>query len=130
MCLPLRTLLNQDTKDTDNFTAWSSSFYSNGNSLYIRTVDFSQCPRTDLNKKGSYLDQRLPQHESLYPIGLKLARIEISHTANILLVKKATFQCLLFPVYFQCIFHYVLRVLKTSLWDSRCQTYVFKTKIS
>ena len=26
--------------------------------------------------------------------------------------------------------HYVLRVLKTSLWDSRCQTYVFKTKIA
>ena len=26
--------------------------------------------------------------------------------------------------------HYVLRVLKTSLWDPRCQTYVFlKTKI-
>ena len=23
--------------------------------------------------------------------------------------------------------HYVLRVLKTSLWDPRCQTYVFKT---
>ena len=29
--------------------------------------------------KGSYLDQRLPQHESLYPIGLKSARIEIPH---------------------------------------------------
>ena len=27
--------------------------------------------------KGSYLDQRPPQHESLYPIGLKSARIEI-----------------------------------------------------
>jgi chitin synthase len=26
--------------------------------------------------------------------------------------------------------HYVLRVLKTSLWDPRCQTYVFKTKIA
>ena len=30
--------------------------------------------------KGSSLDQRLPQHESLYPIGLKLARIEILHS--------------------------------------------------
>ena len=29
--------------------------------------------------KGSYLDQRLSQHERLYPIGLKSARIEISH---------------------------------------------------
>ena len=29
--------------------------------------------------KGSYLDQRLPQYESLYPIGLNLARIEIPH---------------------------------------------------
>ena len=29
--------------------------------------------------KGPYLDQRLPQHESLYPIGLKLSRIEILH---------------------------------------------------
>ena len=27
--------------------------------------------------KGPYLDQRLPHHESLYPIGLKSARIEI-----------------------------------------------------
>ena len=26
--------------------------------------------------------------------------------------------------------HYILRVLKTSLWDPRCQTYVFKTKIA
>ena len=41
MCLPLCTLLNQDTKDTDNFTARSSSFYSSGNSLYISTVNFS-----------------------------------------------------------------------------------------
>ena len=29
--------------------------------------------------KGSYPDQRLSQHERLYPIGLKSARIEISH---------------------------------------------------
>ena len=34
----------------------------------------SQCLRADLNKK---LLQ--PQHESLYPIGLKSARIEIPH---------------------------------------------------
>ena len=26
--------------------------------------------------------------------------------------------------------HYVLRVLKTFLWDPRCQTYIFKTKIT
>ena len=26
--------------------------------------------------------------------------------------------------------HYVLRVLKTSLWNPMCQTYVFKTKIA
>ena len=26
--------------------------------------------------------------------------------------------------------HYVLRVLKTSIWDPRCQAYVFKTKIA
>ena len=29
--------------------------------------------------KGPYLDQQLPQHESFYPIGLKSARIEIPH---------------------------------------------------
>ena len=29
--------------------------------------------------KDPYLDQRLPQDESLYPIGLKSARIEIPH---------------------------------------------------
>ena len=28
---------------------------------------------------GSYPDQRLPQHDTLYPIGLKSARIEIPH---------------------------------------------------
>ena len=27
-------------------------------------------------------------------------------------------------------YHYVLRVLKTFLWDPRCQTYIFKTKIT
>ena len=32
--------------------------------------------------KCSYLDQRLPQHESLYPIGLKSARIEIPHIGS------------------------------------------------
>ena len=29
--------------------------------------------------KGSYLDQRLSQHENLYPIGLKSATIEMPH---------------------------------------------------
>ena len=29
--------------------------------------------------KGSYLDQRLPHHESLSPIGLKSVRIDIPH---------------------------------------------------
>ena len=29
--------------------------------------------------KGPYLDQRIPQYETLYPIGLKSARIEIPH---------------------------------------------------
>ena len=32
--------------------------------------------------KGSYLDQRLLQHESLYPICLKSARIEIPHIGS------------------------------------------------
>ena len=32
--------------------------------------------------KGPYLDQRLPLHESLYPIGLISARIEILHGGN------------------------------------------------
>ena len=36
----------------------------------IIIVNNTQCPRTDSNK-------RLSQHESLYPIGLKSARIEI-----------------------------------------------------
>ena len=26
--------------------------------------------------------------------------------------------------------HYVLRVLKTCLWDPRCQTYVFESRIA
>ena len=41
----------------------------------------AQCPRTDL-KKGPYLDQRLPQYESLYPIGLKSERIEIAYIGS------------------------------------------------
>ena len=32
--------------------------------------------------KYSYLEQRLPQHESLYLIGLKSARIEIPHIGS------------------------------------------------
>ena len=32
--------------------------------------------------EGSYLDQRLPQHESLYHIGLKSARIEIPYIGS------------------------------------------------
>ena len=39
---------------------------------------YAQCPRVDL-KKSPYPDQRLPQHESLQPIGLKSARIEMPH---------------------------------------------------
>ena len=35
-----------------------------------------------LKKNGSDLNQRLPQHESLYPIGLKSARIEIPHIGS------------------------------------------------
>ena len=35
-----------------------------------------------LQIKGSCLDQRLSQHERLYPIGLKSARIEIPHIAS------------------------------------------------
>ena len=37
---------------------------------------------------------------------------------------------LLCNVWVHILIHYVLRVLKTSLWDPRCQTYVFKTKIA
>ena len=33
----------------------------------------TQCPRTDLNKRFLPKEQRLSQHESLYPIGLKSA---------------------------------------------------------
>ena len=44
-------------------------------------ASFSQCPRLDF-KKSLYPDQRLPQHESLHPIGLKSARIEIPHIGS------------------------------------------------
>ena len=43
--------------------------------------DAAQRPRIDL-KKRSYLDQILSPHESLYPIGLKSAIIEIPHGGN------------------------------------------------
>ena len=45
------------------------------------TSPISQCPRTDLNKN---LYQRLPQHESLCPIDLISAKIEILHIRNFL----------------------------------------------
>ena len=53
--------------------------------------DCPQRPGIDL-KKGSYLDQILPQHESLYPIGLKSARIEILHSGNFF-TKWIKFEC-------------------------------------
>ena len=44
----------------------------------VAAHDVAQCPRTDLNKKKSLQpDQQLSQHERLYPIGLKSARIEM-----------------------------------------------------
>ena len=49
--------------------------YGKINSIYV-------LPHSVLEQiyiKGSYLDQILSQHESLYPIGLKSARIEILH---------------------------------------------------
>ena len=49
--------------------------YGKINSIYV-------LPHSVLEQiyiKGSYLDQTLSQHESLYPIGLKSARIEILH---------------------------------------------------
>ena len=46
--------------------------------LYIHTHSVLE----EIQIKGPYLDQRLPQHESLYPIGLISARIKILHTGN------------------------------------------------
>ena len=41
-----------------------------------KAVVSTQCPRTDLK---DYHSTDLPQHETLYPIDLKSARIEIPH---------------------------------------------------
>ena len=41
---------------------------------------------------------------SIYVSKKRILSCTSKHTANILLVKKATFPCLLFPVYFKCIF--------------------------
>ena len=46
-----------------------------------KLAKYHQRPSIDLNK-CSYLDQILPQHESLYPIGLISARIKILHIGN------------------------------------------------
>ena len=43
----------------------------------------AQRPRIDLTK-GSYPDQILPEHRSLYPIGLISGRNEILHGGNFL----------------------------------------------
>ena len=41
-------------------------------------ITYAQCPRTDLNER-SLPRPKTPQHESLYHLGLKLAKIEIPH---------------------------------------------------
>ena len=46
---------------------------------------------SNLNK-CPYLDQRLPQDESLYPIGLISARIEILHSGNVF-TNQNEFEC-------------------------------------
>ena len=43
-------------------------------------IDYSVLEQIKI--KGPYLDQRLPLYESLYPIGLISARIEILHGGN------------------------------------------------
>ena len=51
----------------------------------IGLIDARDCTHSVLEHiwiKGSYLDQRLPQYESLYSIGLKSARIEILHDGS------------------------------------------------
>ena len=53
----------------------------------------AQRPRMDLNQiKSPYPDRRLPQHESLYPIGLISARIKILHIWNFF-TKLNEFEC-------------------------------------
>ena len=47
----------------------------------MRKADYTQHPRIDLNKRFLPI-QILPQHESLYSIGLKSARIEIPYNGN------------------------------------------------
>ena len=52
------------------------------NKIGFRIFANGQKPPQRPRIEGSYLDQILPQHERLYPIGLKLARIEIPHGGN------------------------------------------------
>ena len=46
--------------------------------MYLERLD-SHSVLEKIQVKNSYLDQRLSLHESLYPIGLKSATIEIPH---------------------------------------------------
>ena len=46
--------------------------------IWDQVIDFTQRPRTDLNK----MSLPISKHESLYPIGLMLARIEILQGGN------------------------------------------------
>ena len=52
---------------------------------FLLTKQTEQSALEQIQIKGPYLDQRLPQYENLYPVGLKSARIE---TTQILLSKK------------------------------------------
>ena len=54
-------------------------------------INYSQHPKKDLNK-SPYPDQTIPQHESLYPIGLESARIKIPHRGK-RFFKKDEFEC-------------------------------------
>ena len=83
--------------------------------MYITIFVLQEHINNTIFKTGLYLKVRKSQkqfmvssiipkkNENHYPEHFPLER-DSQHTANILLVKKATFPCLLFPVYFQCIF--------------------------
>ena len=47
--------------------------------VFITEIIWQHSVLEQIQTKSSYPDQRLPQQESLYPISLKSARIEIPH---------------------------------------------------
>ena len=86
----LKTGFDMESQASPYFPLKENVKYARCSLKYIRVLGPSMSKRGGLSHsvleyiwiKGSYPDQILPQHESLYPIDLISARIKILHIGN------------------------------------------------